>query len=142
MLEQVILRYMLLKAPKYYELKTLEELKEAQEIVDVVSIENHFSLSFKRDEQELLPYLTEQNIAYLPYFPLGSGRLLKDRKLNKVSKELNLTPSQVALSWITTKWPTAIPIPETANKGHLLENIKAADIRLDKETIEKLDKLF
>lgn len=121
---------------------SLEQLKEAQEIIDVVSVENHFSLSFKRDEHDLLPYLTEQKIAYLPYFPLGSGRLLKDKKLNEVAKELNLTPSQVALSWITTKWPTAIPIPGTKNKEHLLENIKAADIKLEKETIEKLDSLF
>jgi len=121
---------------------SLEQLKEAQEIIKVVSVENHFSLSFKADEQELLPYLTENKIAFLPYFPLSSGKLLQNEKLNEMAKELNLTPSQVALSWITTKWPTAIPIPGTQNKEHLLENIKAADIKLEKETIEKLDGLF
>jgi len=121
---------------------SLEQLKEAQYIVDVVSVENHFSLSFKRDEKELLPYLTEEKIAYLPYFPLGSGKLLQDKKLKEISEELNLTPSQVALSWITTKWPTAIPIPGTQNKEHLLENIKAADIKLEKDIIKKLDGLF
>jgi len=121
---------------------SLEQLKEAQKLIKVVSVENHFSLSFKADEQELLPYLTENKIAFLPYFPLSSGKLLQNEKLNEIAKELNLTPSQVALSWITTKWPTAIPIPGTQNKEHLLENIKAADITLDKETINKLDSLF
>jgi len=121
---------------------SLKQLKEAQTLIKVVSVENHFSLSFKGDEQELLPYLTENKIAFLPYFPLSSGKLLQNEKLNEIAKELNLTSSQVALSWITTKWPTAIPIPGTQNKEHLLENIKAADITLDKETINKLDSLF
>ena len=121
---------------------SLEQLKEAQKIIDVVSVENHFNLAFKGDEQYLLPYLTEQKIAFLPYFPLGSGKLLQNEKLNDISKELNITPSQVALSWITTKWETAIPIPGTKSKEHLLENMKAADIKLEKEIIEKLDNLF
>jgi len=121
---------------------SLEQLKEAQNLIDVVSVENHFSLSFKGDEQELLPYLTEQKIAFLAYFPLSSGKILQDKKLIDIANELNITPSQVALSWITTKWPTAIPIPGTKNKEHLLENIKAADITLDKEIISKLDSLF
>jgi len=121
---------------------SLKQLKEAQKIIDVVSVENHFNLAFKGDEQDLLPYLTEQKIAYLPYFPLSSGKLLQNEKLNDISEELNLTPSHVALSWITTKWETAIPIPGTQNKEHLLENIKAADIKLEKEIIEKLDNLF
>jgi len=46
---------------------------------------------------------------------------------------LGITGSQLALSWILSKWPTAIPIPGTKNKQHLLENIKAADIKLEKE---------
>ena len=121
---------------------SLQQLKEAQNIIDVVSVENHFSLAFKRDEQDLLPYLTEQKIAYLPYFPFGSGKLLQDARLKEIAKELNLSPSQLALSWITTKWPTAIPIPGTTNKQHLLENIKAADIKLEEEIIKKLDGLF
>ncbi len=121
---------------------SLQQLKEAQKIIDVASVENHFSLAFKRDEQDLLPYITEQKIAYLPYYPFGSGRLLKEPRLIKIANELNLAPSQVALSWITTKWPTAIPIPGTTNKQHLLENIKAADIVLEKEIIEKLNNLY
>jgi len=121
---------------------SLEQLKEAQKLIDVVSVENHFSLAFKKDEKDLLPCLTEQKIAFLPYFPFSSGKLLQDKNLIEISEEINLTPSQVALSWITTKWPTAIPIPGTTSKEHLKENIKAADIKLEKEIIEKLDGLF
>ena len=121
---------------------SLQQLKEAQEIIEVVSVENHFNLAFKMDEQELLPYLGEQHIAYLPYFPLGAGRLLQTPKLIELSKQLEITQSQLALSWIISKWPTAIPIPGTTNKQHLLENMKASNIKLEKEIIEKLDGLY
>jgi len=121
---------------------SLEQVKEAQEIIDVVSVENHFNLSFKQDEVDLLPYLLEQKIAFLPYFPLGGGRILQHPALIDISKELNITTSQLALAWIINKWPIAIPIPGTSKKEHLLENIKAADIKLEKEMIEKLDDLF
>ena len=120
----------------------LEQLKEAQKLIDVVSVENHFSLDFKGDEDDLLPYLTDQKIAFLPYFPFSSGNLLQNKKLNEIADELNLKPSQVALAWITSKWPTAIPIPGTTSKEHLLENIKAAEIKLEKEIVERLDKLY
>ena len=121
---------------------SLQQLKEAQEIIKVASVENHFSLDFKTDEQDLLPYLTQQNIAYLTYFPLGSGKILKNQKLIQIAEQLNITASQLALSWILSKWPTAIPIPGTSKKQHLLENIKAADIKLQKDTLEELDNLY
>ncbi|MEK6875979.1 MAG: aldo/keto reductase [Nanoarchaeota archaeon] len=121
---------------------SLNQLKEAQKIVDIVSVENHYNLAFRKDEKDLLPYLTENDIAYLAYFPLGSGKLSNDAELNEIAEELDITNSQLALSWILSKWPTAIPIPGTKNKQHLLENIKAADIKLEKEIIKSLDKLF
>lgn len=121
---------------------SLKELKEAQKIIDVVSVQNHFNLSYKKDEKELLPYLTENNIAYIPYFPLGSGRLLRNPGLIKIANNLGVTPSQAALSWILSKWAVAIPIPGTKNKFHLDENIKAADVKLPEKTVEELDSLY
>jgi len=121
---------------------SLQDLKDAQEIIEVVSVENHYNLAFKKDELELLPYLTDNKIAYLPYFPLGSGKLIQNPKLIEIAQRLDMTESQLALSWITTKWPTAIPIPGTSSKQHLLENINAADIKLQTDTIKELDNLF
>jgi len=121
---------------------SLQQLQEAQEIIDVVSVQNHYNLAYKKDEQDLLPYLTENKIAFLPYFPLGGGKLLKNGKLKEISEQLHISISQLALSWITSKWPTAIPIPGTGNKEHLLENLKAGSITLQNDIIEKLDRLF
>ncbi len=120
----------------------LEQLKEAQKTVEVVSVQNHYNLANKKDEEELLPYLTDNNIAYLPYFPLGSGRLLNERRVIEIAGKAVVTPSQLALSWILAKWPTAIPIPGTRNKQHLDENMKSADAEMDEKLINELDSLY
>lgn len=120
----------------------LKQLKEAQTVTNIVSVQNHFNLANKRDEKELLPYLTENNIAYLPYFPLGSGRIIKDPKLMEIAQRINGTPSQIALGWIITKWPTAIPIPGTKNQLHLYENLKTTDVEIPEDLMEQLDSLY
>lgn len=121
---------------------SLIQLKEAQKYAEIVSVQNHFNLSQKKDEDELLPYLTDNKIAYIPYFPLGSGRIVKDPRIIEIAARVNMTPSQLALGWIITKWPTAIPIPGTRSQLHIYENLKAADIELDEETINELDSLY
>ena len=120
---------------------TLEGLKDARGIAEIVSVQNQFSLSHTEDEKELLPYLTEHNIAYLPYSPLGGGGLLKDPRFLRIAQRTNLAPAQLALAWIITKWPTAIPIPGTSDLTHLDENLSAASVFLPQELVSELDAL-
>ncbi len=120
----------------------VQQLQEAQKIVAIVSVQNHYNLSHKEDEQYLLPYLTDNHIAYLPYFPLGTGKLIRNPKLIAISEKIGITPSQAALTWIITKWPTAIPIPGTRNKNHLEENMKSANIELSDKIMHELDSLY
>ncbi|MEK6963798.1 MAG: aldo/keto reductase [Nanoarchaeota archaeon] len=128
---------------------SLEQLKIAQKIIPVVSVQNQFRVQYKKDEAELLPYLTKHNIAFLPYFPLGgnfngvaSPKLRQEPKLQEIAKKLKISVSQLCLAWILNKWPTAIPIPGTTSKEHLLENIQAAKIELPKEVIKKMDEMY
>jgi len=128
---------------------SLDQLKAAQKIIPVVSVQNHFSVQHKKDEGELLPYLTKQGIAFLPYFPLGgnfgdagSPKLRNDPRLQEIAKKLKISTSQLLLTWILNKWPTAIPIPGTTSKEHLLENIKVAEIELPKEVVKKMDGMY
>ncbi len=128
---------------------SLEQLKTAQKIIPVVSVQNQFSVHFKKDEAELLPYLTKHGIAFLPYCPLGGNfsdmgnpKLRQDPRLQDMAKKLKITTSQLLLAWILNKWPTAIPIPGTTNKEHLLENVKATEIELPKEVMKKMDGMY
>ena len=121
---------------------SLQQLKEAQKMVNIVSVQNHFNIGHKSDEEELLPYLSENDIAYICYFPIGSGRLINNAKIIEISNRINITPSQLLLAWIINKWENAIPIPGTKNKEHLDENIKAAEIKLSEKVMNELNRLY
>ncbi|MEK6950583.1 MAG: aldo/keto reductase [Nanoarchaeota archaeon] len=121
---------------------SLAQLQQAEKIMEIVSVQNQFSLAYRYDEWELLPYLTKNNIAYLPYFPLGGKQrnIAADGRLQRLAQALGHSPTQVALAWIVNKWPTAIPIPGTTNKKHLEENLKAGEIELSEKVMKELEK--
>ena len=116
------------------------QLDEARGIVDVVSVQNRYSLS-DRGSQDVLDACEEHGIAFLPYFPLGAGRLATqaDERIQAVADAHDATTGQVALAWLLARSPNTIPIPGTSSGTHLEENIAAARLELSADEIAALD---
>jgi len=92
---------------------SVEELEAAREIVDVVSVQNLYNLT-NRQSQDVLDYATAENIAFIPWFPIATGDLAApDSPVADIARELDATPSQVALAWLLQKSPVVLPIPGT-----------------------------
>jgi len=116
----------------------ITEIQYCQKIVDIVSIQNLYNLS-NRESEPVLKYCEEHALAFIPWFPLGSGGLLRsNKKLEKVAKEKGATPAQIAIAWLLQKSPVMVPIPGTSSVKHLEENIKAASLTLSKEEFDLL----
>ncbi|MEJ6348002.1 MULTISPECIES: aldo/keto reductase [Holzapfeliella] len=54
---------------------SLEQLKEANKDGYVDIVEDRYNLLHREAEDELFPYLRENNISFVPFFPLASGLL-------------------------------------------------------------------
>jgi aryl-alcohol dehydrogenase-like predicted oxidoreductase len=120
---------------------TVEELKAAREIVDVVSVQNLYNLT-NRQSQDVLDYATAEGIAFIPWFPIATGDLAApDSPVADIARELDATPSQVALAWLLQKSPVVLPIPGTKSVEHLTENLGAAGLTLSAEDMARLDAL-
>jgi pyridoxine 4-dehydrogenase len=120
---------------------SVEELKAAREIVDVVSVQNLYNLT-SRKSQDVLDYATAENIAFIPWFPIATGDLAApDSPVADIARELGATPSQVALAWLLQKSPVVLPIPGTKSVDHLTENLGAARLTLSAEDMTRLDAL-
>jgi aryl-alcohol dehydrogenase-like predicted oxidoreductase len=120
---------------------SVEELKAAREIVDVVSVQNLYNLTTRRS-QDVLDYATAENIAFIPWFPIATGDLAApDSPVADIARELGATPSQVALAWLLQKSPVVLPIPGTKSVEHLTENMGAAAVTLSVEDMARLDAL-
>jgi len=125
-----------------FNLKQIEEARNTLSRHDITAVQLEYSL-LKRDvEKDILPYCQKEGIAFMAYYPLGHGRLAKEKKkFEEILTKYGKTPSQIALRWLADK-PYVFPIPRASNPIHVQENLEASGWRLDDEDIKLLDKLF
>lgn len=118
----------------------VEQIKRAQDYVDVVSVQNKYSIDFRKWEKEL-EYCREHNIAFIPWNPINAGNIQAEEKLSAVAKRHNASTHQIALSWLLHHAPNILLIPGTSKVKHLEENYKAASIALSDEDMAELGKV-
>jgi aryl-alcohol dehydrogenase-like predicted oxidoreductase len=118
---------------------TQEHIERARKIVPIVSVQNRYSFA-DREWDFVVDYCERNGIAFIPWFPLGAGRVAGE-VLNQVARTHQATPHQVALAWLLKRSPIMLPIPGTSSVKHLEENIAAASLRLSDEEYEKLSRV-
>ena len=119
---------------------SVEQLQQAQQIATIVSVQNLFNLA-KRDAEPLLEHSEANGIAFIPWFPLATGKLAKEGgKLDELAKKHGATPSQLALAWLLHRSPVMLPIPGTSSVAHLEDNMRAAQLELTDDEIAELER--
>ena len=119
---------------------TPEQVAEAQSIAPIVAVQNLYNLAIRFDD-ELIDRLAAENVAYVPFFPLGGFTPLQSEALSAVAKRLNSTPFSVALAWLLHRSPNILLIPGTSRVQHLRENVAGAALSLSDEDLAELDKI-
>lgn len=117
---------------------TAAQLDEALAIAPVVTVQNLYNLANRRDDA-LVERTAAENIAFVPYFPLGGFTPLQSETLAKVAARLEASPQQVALAWLLRRSPNIALIPGTSSPEHLRENIAAASLVLPDEAVAELN---
>ena len=117
---------------------SVDELEAARRIVDIVSVQNRYNLA-DRASEDVLDYAEKNEIAFIPWFPLATGKLAKQGgPLDAAAKRHNASPSQLALAWLLRRSPVILPIPGTSSVEHLDDNTAAALIHLTDEEFAAL----
>jgi pyridoxine 4-dehydrogenase len=120
---------------------TVEEIERAQQIVTVVSVQNQYNVA-NRASEDVLRFCEENEIAFLPYFPLAVGELAESgTALAEIAESHGATPAQVALAWLLQHSPVMLPIPGTSSIAHFDENREAAELELEEDELEAIDEL-
>lgn len=115
---------------------TREHIERARKIVPIVSVQNRYSFA-DREWDYVVDYCEKNGIAFIPWFPLGAGKVVGDL-LNKIAKQHQATPMQIALAWLIRRSPVTLPIPGTSSISHLEENVAAASVQLTEEEFDSL----
>jgi aryl-alcohol dehydrogenase-like predicted oxidoreductase len=118
---------------------TVADIRQAQQIVTVVSVQNKYNI-IDRAYEDVVDYCTKNKIAFIPWFPLAAGELIKPGgALDRLAKAHSATTSQVAIAWLLHRSPMMLPIPGTSRVKHLEENVAAAELRLSKTEWQSLE---
>ena len=111
----------------------------------IVCVQNAYSL-LDRSHEGMLDFCTDENIAWVPFFPLGSAfsgfpSVADNAVVSEVAGELGVTGAQVGLAWLLAHAPNTLLIPGTRSIAHLEENVGVADVRLTADALARLDAL-
>jgi aryl-alcohol dehydrogenase-like predicted oxidoreductase len=120
---------------------SVEEIKAAQTAMPVATVQNLYNAT-NRQSEEVLDYCEAQGIGFIPWFPVAAGDLARSGgPLHQLASAQGVTVAQLSLAWLLRRSPVVIPIPGTSKVAHLEENLAAAQVSLDDETFEAIEKL-
>jgi len=114
---------------------TETQLREAQRIVPIVSIQNRFNVTDRRSVS-LVDLCEQENMVFLPWAPLQeSGR---KAAVAVAAEQRGVTEHQVVLAWLLASSPAMLPIPGTGDPGHATENVAAVTVDLNRWEMEAI----
>jgi pyridoxine 4-dehydrogenase len=121
---------------------TRGHLLRALDRTPIACVQNPLNLA-DRASMPVLEECRSRGIAFVPFFPLGSGfaqanPVLGNEHLLRAAQRLGHAPAQIALAWLLGLAPNVLLIPGTSSVRHLEQNLAAADITLDEHTQAQL----
>ena len=117
---------------------SVDEIKAAQAVVPLVSVQNLYNLT-NRQSEAVLDYCESERLGFIPWAPIASGDLAKPGgAVDKIASATGATASQIALAWLLHRSPVILPIPGTSSVGHLEENCGGATVELTDEQVKSL----
>ncbi|OLP01354.1 aldo/keto reductase [Mycolicibacterium porcinum] len=109
----------------------------------IVCVQNAYSLLNRRHEDELALCL-EEDIAWAPYFPLGSAfpgfpKVAENPVVQRIAADIGASGAQVGLAWLLAHAHNTLLIAGTTSIAHLEENLAAGDLTLSAQYLAELD---
>jgi len=125
---------------------TAEVVAAALDIVKLGEVQNAYNIML-RDDEDVLRLCADRDIAYVPFFPIGSPfaggprSLAEEPAVSSVAAKHAATPAQIALAWLLHRDEHVLLIPGTSSLTHLEQNMAAGGIALDDEDLDALDRV-
>ena len=117
---------------------TPTQLAQGQTITSIVCVQNFYNMAH-RDDDGFIDALAAQQIAYVPFFPLGGFTPLQSSILDSAAASLQATPMQLALAWLLQRSPNILLIPGTSSVAHLRENLGASRLEVPRRVLDDLE---
>lgn len=123
---------------------SVEQFEQARALAPIAAVQNLYNV-VNRSARDLLDRAESAGIAFVPFFPLGSGftdsRARGDATLRSVAERHGVSQARVSLAWLLRRSPNVLLIPGTSTPAHLEDNTAAAELELSADDVAALDAL-
>ena len=124
---------------------SVEQIKEARDIVEVVSVQNQYNPWYRQPEYDgVLKYCETENLTFFPWSPLGGSRRVSSLQdipvIAQLAQEKGVSVYQIVLAWLRSKSPCIVPIPGASKVSSIEDSVAAAQVKLSEAEVSRLDK--
>ncbi|HIK05097.1 MAG TPA: aldo/keto reductase [Trichormus sp. M33_DOE_039] len=123
---------------------SVEQIKQAQDVVEIVSVQNQYSPWERQPETDgVLEYCEQEGLTFLPWSPFGGRR--RHQNLEEIPAIAQLAQAKgvsvycIVLAWLRSKSPCILPIPGASKIASIEDSIRAVDVKLSEAEIQKID---
>ena len=116
---------------------TEAQLREAQRIVPIVSVQNRFNAT-DRQSASIIDLCEQEQLTFLPWAPVQEAD--RNPAVAEAAQRHGVSERQVVLAWMLASSPSILPIPGTGSVVHAEENIAAAALELSPDEIAAIGK--
>ena len=123
---------------------TVEQIKQARQVVDIVSVQNQYNPWHRQPEFDgVLDYCEQEGLIFFPWSPLGGSsrvsRLQDIKVIAELAKDREVSVYQIVLSWLRAKYDCIVPIPGASHLSSIEDSVKAVDLELSNQEVKQID---
>jgi pyridoxine 4-dehydrogenase len=124
---------------------SVEQIKQAQDVVEIVSVQNQYSPWYRQPEKDgVLKYCEQEQLTFLPWSPFGGSRRHSDLQDIKAIAQLasykGVSVYCIVLAWLRSKSPSILPIPGASKVSSIEDSVRAVDVKLSDDEVQKIDR--
>jgi aryl-alcohol dehydrogenase-like predicted oxidoreductase len=123
---------------------SVEQIKQAREVVEVVSVQNQYNPWNRQPESDgVLEYCETEGLTFFPWSPLGGSRRVSQLEdipvIAQLAEEKGVSVYQIVLAWLLAKSPCIVPIPGASKLSSIDDSIHAVEVKLSEAEVRKID---
>ncbi|MBD2249813.1 aldo/keto reductase [Nostoc parmelioides] len=122
---------------------SVEQIKQARDVVDIVSVQNQYSPWERQPEKDgVLQYCEQEKLTFLPWSPFGGRRRHQDLQdipaIAQLAKAKGVSVYSIVLAWLRAKSPAILPIPGASKISSIEDSVSAVNVKLTNEEVQKI----
>ncbi|MBD2343767.1 aldo/keto reductase [Anabaena subtropica] len=122
---------------------SVEQIKRARDVVDIVSVQNQYSPWERQPEKDgVLQYCEQEGLTFLPWSPFGGRRRHQDLQdipaIAELAKTKGVSVYSIVLAWLRAKSPAILPIPGASKISSIEDSVSAINVKLTDEEVQNI----